>query len=149
MLLIVFGKMHSNLLLCIPKGKVELPSLLALNGLVPNTASGISPYNSVSRVTLTVNGSPFGICSLYAPNDYNERIILWDWMTTLPNIMWLVGGDFNTIEYVDDKIGGSPFEWKGSEKTHWDSFKKQFQLFDPLEGLKSEIVALWYTWCNF
>lgn len=60
----------------------------------------------------------FGICSIYAPNDYRERVELWNWLSSLEDIPWFIGGDFNMIEHSQDKRGGSKFEWKGVERLH-------------------------------
>lgn len=110
---------------------------------------GTSPYNRVAWVTLDIKGSCFGICSIYASNDYKERTSLWNWLHSLPNIPWIMVGDFNMIESQNDKAGGLPFEWKNSERPHWDRLKKHFQLFDPMEGTKTNTPNLWHTWCNF
>ena len=112
------------------------------------TNFGISPYNRAAWATFNINNYQFGICSLYASNDYNERIILWNWLTSLPGIPWFFGGDFNMVENSGDKLGGSPFEWKLAEKSHWDNFKQHFHLFDPLEGDIPGNRSLWFTWCN-
>lgn len=45
-------------------------------------------------------------------------------------------------EHQDDKGGGLPFEWKNSEKPHWDKFKQKLQLFDLLEGTKTAAFDL-------
>ena len=113
-----------------PRKKVEVALFLNLKWISHISDLGFSPCNRVAWVTLILNGSSFGVFSLYAPNDYKERILLWDWMTTLPSILWIVGGDFNMIESLGDNIGGTPFEWKGSKKYHWDRFKQNLHLFE-------------------
>lgn len=106
---------------------------------------GTSPCNRVAWATLEMKGSCFGICSIYASNDYKERISLWNWLTSLPNIPWVMAGDLNMIESQNDKAGGLPFEWKNLEKPHWDRFKQHLQLFDPLEATKPDNPSLWHT----
>lgn len=31
---------------------------------------------------------------------------------------WIIGGDLNMIEHLEDKIGGMSMEWKGGERLH-------------------------------
>lgn len=70
---------------------------------------GVSPCNRAVWVTIKYNNNSFGICSVYASNDWKERITLWDWIDNLPDLPWIVGGDFNMIESQADKEGGLPF----------------------------------------
>ncbi|XP_059077178.1 uncharacterized protein LOC131876287 [Cryptomeria japonica] len=91
----------------------------------------------------------FGICSVYAANDYTERSMFWSWLSSLPDIPWMFGGDFNMIENQEDKLGGLPFSWKEQERLTWNNFKRTKSLFDPLRGSKNNNPSLWFTWCNF
>lgn len=48
---------------------------------------------------------------VYAKCTQNERLELWDSMedlSTLVNIPWVIGGDFNAITSEDEKFGGLP-----------------------------------------
>ncbi|XP_059076993.1 uncharacterized protein LOC131876187 [Cryptomeria japonica] len=113
------------------------------------TNKGCSPCNRAVWASINVDNTLIGVCSIYASNDYKERSALWDWIASLPNIPWILGGDFNMIENCDDKMGGNAFEWKGFEKSHWDRMKFKKNLFDPLFGNKANTRGLWNTWCNF
>ncbi|XP_059066391.1 uncharacterized protein LOC131857706 [Cryptomeria japonica] len=113
------------------------------------TNHGISPCNRAVWVTINHNNNCFGICSVYASNAWNERISLWDWINDLPDLPWIVGGDFNMVESQIDKEGGLPFTWKDREKLHWDRMKRNKLFFDPLAGNKDLSPGIWHTWCNF
>ena len=95
------------------------------------------------------NGSSFGVCSIYAPNEVKDQIILWNLLCNLSNIPWILAGDFNMVENQEDKLGGLPFAWKHQEKIYWDQCKHKLNLFDPLEGQRNVTPGLWFTWCNF
>ncbi|KAG5620341.1 hypothetical protein H5410_005559, partial [Solanum commersonii] len=46
---------------------------------------------------------------IYAKCNANERLRLWDEIFSLSyNFSWIVGGDFNVIMGVEEKIGGLP-----------------------------------------
>lgn len=75
--------------------------------------------------------------------------MLWDYLATLNDVPSILGGDFNMIEHQDEKSGGNPFEWKPSEKPHWDRLIQHKDLLDPLLGNKSNHGSVWYTWCNY
>lgn len=51
-------------------------------------------------------------------------------------------GDFNMIEYQEDKCVDNRFEWKGNEKKLWARIKDKLKLFDSLEGNKEHKVML-------
>lgn len=50
-----------------------------------------------------------GIINLYGYNLFNNIAILWDNMALfpLPEAHWILGGDFNKIDSLDDKISGT------------------------------------------
>ncbi|KAF7816694.1 reverse transcriptase [Senna tora] len=62
-----------------------------------------------------VNGSPFAILSfVYGSPSRDRRKILWANLvnlSSLHNLPWLVGGDFNEILSSDEKWGGPKFTW--------------------------------------
>lgn len=88
----------------------------------------------------------FVICSIYAPNDYRERGELWNWLTMLEDIPWIIGGDFNVVESPSDKKGGNKFEWKGMERLQWDRMINKLHLFYPISWRKDKLNTIWYTW---
>lgn len=45
-----------------------------------------------------------GVRNIYAPNDYKERVVLWEWCSSnLPKVYWIFVGDFNMVEVGCDK----------------------------------------------
>ena len=60
--------------------------------------NGCSPCQRDIWCTFQQDDNVFGIFSIYASNDPKERSNLWDWLISLPNILWLFRGDFNMIE---------------------------------------------------
>ena len=73
---------------------------------------GLSPCNRVVLLILNHNNMDFGICSIYATNDHNKISMFWSWLSSLTDIPWIFGGDFNMLENQEDKMGGLPFSWK-------------------------------------
>lgn len=113
------------------------------------SCNGISPCQRAVWFTMTINNKSVGFCSIYVPNDTKGRITLWNWLSTLPDIPWYFGGDFNMVESQTDKIGGNPFKWKDYENLHWSNFINTKNLFDPLANNKDSHPGIWHTWCNF
>lgn len=101
------------------KGRGGVAILISHNWTQHLSGVGASPCNRVVWATFVKGDTRFGVCSMYAPNDYKERIVLWKWLLDLPNIPWVVGGDFNMVENDEDKKGGLNLEWKSHEKLFW------------------------------
>lgn len=58
-----------------------------------------SPCHRAIWAIFKINGCNIGICNIYAPNDYRDRAVLWDWLAdSLPEVNWIVLGDFNMID---------------------------------------------------
>lgn len=55
-----------------PKGKGGVGLLLTPKWAMHLKDNETSPYNRVAWATLEMKGSCFGICSIYASNDYKE-----------------------------------------------------------------------------
>lgn len=85
---------------------------------------------------------------MYAPNDPIKRAELWIWMKNLPNIPWVIGGDFNMIESPLDKVGGRPFSWNKDEFDSWNNMIHERKLFDPIKNNANIQPYIRYTWCN-
>lgn len=112
------------------------------------TAFGNSPCNKAVWVSIEKEDFKFGICSIYAPSDYRERVNLWNWLGNLQELPWVLGVDLNMIENVEDKMGGIGMGWKGNESHFWKRMKAKLNLFDTLEGLRKDDTNIWYSWCN-
>ncbi|KAK1297950.1 hypothetical protein QJS10_CPB14g01491 [Acorus calamus] len=63
-------------------------------------------------VSCRASNKNFFITSVYASNCYSERTALWDSIkriaTSIGNMGWIVGGDFNEVRYSNEKVGGQP-----------------------------------------
>ena len=73
---------------------------------------------------------------MYAPNHASARARFWDEIAAQlarPVEHWIVGGDFNMIEDVNDHIGGSTTTVHGRELAAWEHF-----LF------KTRVNDVWY-----
>lgn len=131
-----------------PKGRGGVGILINIKWEKHLTHSGLSPCNRVVWATFSMNNFFFGVCIVYAPNDYKDINGLWNYLASLSDTPWIIGGDFNMIKHHEDKCRGNPSEWKVFEKTHWDRFKQHKDLLDPLADNKRDHVDVWYTWCN-
>lgn len=63
-------------------------------------------------VSLDIEGSTLGILNVYAPTDLHARASFWlDVVDSLPEMdSWIIGGDFNNLETLEDQQGrGSDF----------------------------------------
>lgn len=110
---------------------------------------GCSECQRVIWVVIKQGESVFGVCNVYASNNYRERSELWEWCCVhLPKIPWVVVGDFNMVEHKIDKAGGLPHCWKGNEMYFWFKFKRKFNLVDPMENMHDKFQDIWFTWCN-
>jgi hypothetical protein len=59
-------------------------------------------------VTVLIQDRLVGFCSAYAPNASLDRCSLWDWIaSSLPAAEWVIGSDFNMVEWSGDRDGGS------------------------------------------
>ena len=70
--------------------------------------SGILIAGRAQYVILRLNPTlKIGILNIYAHNDSQRRAKLWDLLTetNLPEAEWIMGGDFNSVESLDDRIG--------------------------------------------
>lgn len=110
---------------------------------------GYSPCQRIIWVSLKRDEIVYGICNVYASNNYRERAELWDWCcSNLPKIHWVFVGDFNMVEHRADKSGGLAHSWKGNELFFWHKFKRKFNLTDPMENMHGKFPDIWFTWCN-
>lgn len=109
-------------------------------------ANVVSPCQRALWITFKDKDCVFGICNIYATNDYRDRASFWDWLTTcLPNAHWSFVGDFNMIKHGEDKCGGNKHCWKGNEHFFWVKLKRRFNLADPLERKKGSFSGIWFT----
>ena len=60
-------------------------------------------------IVLNLRNENIAFLNIYAPNSSLERGRFWNQLTELcpGNLNWCIGGDFNMIERVRDRTGGS------------------------------------------
>lgn len=110
---------------------------------------GTSPCQRAQWVLFKHVNKCFGICNLYDANEYKNRALFWDWLSSnLPKVNWIFIGDFNMIESGDDKCGDIAHGWKGNEIFFWNNFKRKFNLIDPRTNKKTNRGGNRYTWHN-
>ena len=72
------------------------------------------------------------LLNIYAPNCVKDRIVLWksilSQLTTLDH--WTIAGDFNMLEDVCDRLGGTSHTLSGSELYEWERLSFSLGLMD-------------------
>ena len=62
-------------------------------------AFGSDPNKHYVLITILVQETLLGFRSIYAPNSSSDRTQFWTWLeSSLPNVEWILGGDFNMVE---------------------------------------------------
>lgn len=69
-----------------PKGKGGVAILLSPKWKSKVLKWGQSPCDRALWVIIKNDNETFGLCSIYASNDYRERGEMWEWMTKLEDI---------------------------------------------------------------
>jgi hypothetical protein len=60
---------------------------------------------------MTLKNRLVGLCLIYAPNVSTNQCVLWDWLTSSSsNDIWIVGGDFNMVEWCNAREGGFGYD---------------------------------------
>ncbi|KAG0571880.1 hypothetical protein KC19_VG050900 [Ceratodon purpureus] len=93
-----------------------------------------------------------GIINIYAHNFTNSRIRLWNAIREfeLPEAEWILTVDFNMIEDLEDKRGGTDSTGQGHlEFQAWTAMLLQLQLLDVhyLDEFR-QLTNIRYTWNN-
>ena len=93
-----------------------------------------------------------GIINVYAHNYSNSRVRLWNQIRefNLPEAEWLIAGDFNMIELLEDKRGGAITTGQSHTETlAWNALRLQLQLHDTfyLDEFR-HLTPLRFTWGN-
>lgn len=112
-------------------------------------AKGEDPSHSCVWVLLFINGQPIGFCSVYASNNARERCELWEWIAKeLPNADWVIGGDFNMVEYSTDRSWASHAKLGHEEFDKWLHCRNSIGVIDPIHSNSCNHFQNWYTWSN-
>ena len=74
----------------------------------------------------------WGLLNIYAPNHARDRTILWkNIMSQLPTIdHWAIAGDFNMLEDLSDRLGGTSQTLAGTELYEWERLIFSLDLVD-------------------
>ncbi|KAL2620177.1 hypothetical protein R1flu_000382 [Riccia fluitans] len=71
-----------------------------------------------------------GFVSVHGPRDRSNRARLWKWLSEVcVDGVWILGGDWNSVETWEDSIGDSPIQC-GTEQRRWNSLAAQLDLAD-------------------
>ena len=83
-------------------------------------------------VILQIGLKKWGLLNIYAPNHVRERTILWkSIISQLPDVdHWAIAGDFNMLEDVGDRLGGTSQTISGSELYEWERLTFSLGLMD-------------------
>ncbi|KAL3676158.1 hypothetical protein R1sor_026106 [Riccia sorocarpa] len=113
------------------------PSVRVLN-------TGTKGDGSCAWAKIQTSRGEVTVCSVYAPGTPQERRVLWDWMVqTLAEGQWIISGDFNMVEYVEDSRGPTAV-LRGEELQKWRILSEEWNLSDCwLNAFERE--GPWYT----
>ena len=83
-------------------------------------------------IIISIKDEIVGVLNIYAPNSVSERIVFWNQLEALcpSNINWCVGGDFNMIDRVKDRTGGSMTTIHGQELACWERLCCHLHILD-------------------
>lgn len=88
---------------------------------------------------------PVHVGSVYAPVERSRRLGLWNWMRDFfrPDDNWVLGGDWNMVEFHEDSSGTSSVI-HGAEGRQWCSVQDKFDLLD-LYLVASQRQGTWFS----
>ena len=101
-------------------------------------AKGEDPSHSCVWALSFINGHSIGFCYVYSSNKARECCELWDWMAKeLPNADWVIGGDFNMVEYSVDRSWTSHAKLSHEEFDKWLHCRNSIGVVDPIHSKSS------------
>lgn len=105
---------------------------------------------------IVLNISPalqLGIINIYGFSNTGARAMMWTHLAQvqLPDAQWVLAGDFNNIESITDKQGGSPNTSIGNRELEaWNKMLIRFGVRDSFhEGNYHRKTDKAFTWSNF
>ncbi|XP_057873595.1 uncharacterized protein LOC131079610 [Cryptomeria japonica] len=111
--------------------------------------SGSDPNHHCVWATTLINGMLVGFCSIYVPNSSLERTSLWEWLRYyLPNVDWVLGGDFNMVEHPSYRSWNSSTRLSHSEFEAWTLTRNSLGVHDSILGKTNLQMPHWFTWNN-
>lgn len=86
-----------------------------------------------------------GFVGIYAPNSSTERCALWHelFVSLDPHFQWIIAGDFNMIEALEDQCGRPSSLISGSEKRAWNHLKRRLHLCDTFHQRPGHLAFSW------
>ena len=83
-------------------------------------------------VTVQYHGGILGILNVYAPNHASARAEFWSRIASslLRANCWCMGGDFNMLESLDDRVGGSQTSVHDRELAAWELLCMTMRILD-------------------
>ncbi|KAL2623320.1 hypothetical protein R1flu_003525 [Riccia fluitans] len=71
-----------------------------------------------------------GFAFVHGPRDRTNRARLWKWLAEIcTEGIWVLGGDWNSVETWEDSVGESPIQ-RGTEQRRWNALAAQLDLAD-------------------
>ncbi|KAG0553637.1 hypothetical protein KC19_12G027100, partial [Ceratodon purpureus] len=115
--------------------------------------SGIIVPGRAQFITLNMSPSEtIGIINVYGYSDSSKRATLWEAINEapLPPAQWILAGDFNMIESLDDKLGGAEkSKMYIPESEAWNRTILKFNLGDSFHMPEfRRLTKKRYTWDN-
>ena len=102
----------------------------------------LSNLPSPNWVGVKIGGaSPLTVVSVYAGGSTQSRADMWQELSGLQGPV-ILSGDFNMVEFIEDRWEGKGVTIKGSELTQWEALKNSLDLTDIGDIGK-------FTWQNY
>ncbi|XP_058220671.1 uncharacterized protein LOC131330923 [Rhododendron vialii] len=89
------------------------------------------------------NSFPCCLANVYAPNEVEDRRVLWDELLGLKgnsSTPWCIGGDFNEISSISERKGCQRLE---------RGMKEFLEFFNSMELLDIPMIGRKFTWTNY
>lgn len=118
------------------------------------THHGIMYPGRAQYIVLNISPSlQLGIINIYGFSDTGPRAMMWAHLAQvqLPDAQWVLAGDFNNIESIADKQGGSPrTSISNRELEAWNKLLIKLGVSDSFhEGNYHRQTEKTFTWTNF
>jgi hypothetical protein len=117
------------------------------------STSSIILAGRAQYVVLQLNANlQVGIINVYAYNDSKKRTRLWEAITkaNLPQAQWIIGGDFNSVETLDDRIGSASTTGMSTRETQaWNGLLLKYRVADSFSMTEfRRLTKKRFSWDN-
>ena len=102
----------------------------------------VGRFSVSCRFTSVSNQYVWAFSGIYGPNSVRDRTLLWEELVGLNswwNVPWCVGGDFNVVRFLSERLGSNSFTATMQEFSNFISEQGLIDL--PLQGGA-------FTWSN-